>query len=110
MIFKEFRHAVGRLPQTRFTQSLYISKLFHGTPDFLLTGQLPKSTIDLEGNNQLPVAMCNFRQNRRLGNQLFQYTFSRLVAGRRFAQLQLPVWVGSALFGLSPSHQGLKQK
>jgi len=110
MIFKELRHAVGSLPQTRFSQSLYISKLFHGTPDFLLTSQLPKSTIDLDGNNQLPVAICNFLHNKHLGNQLFQYTFFRLVAERRFAQLQLPVWVGSALFGLSPSHQGLKQK
>ena len=46
------------------------------------------------------VTMSDFGRNGRFGNQLFQRTFLRLVARRQGAILQLPLWAGTALFGV----------
>ena len=45
------------------------------------------------------VTMSDFGRNGRFGNQLSQRTYLRLVARRHGAILQLPLWVGTALFG-----------
>jgi hypothetical protein len=118
MTFKEFRHTVGRLLGIKKYlakidpgQRLDIGKLLYGKSDFVLTSQSPKGKIDVLGDKQPVVTMSNFGRNGRFGNQLFQYTFLRLVAERQSAQLQLPVWAGSAIFGLStPDHSKTKIK
>lgn len=46
------------------------------------------------------VTMTDFGRNGRFGNQLFQRTYLRLVARQQGAILQLPLWAGTALFGL----------
>lgn len=75
-------------------ETLDIGKLLHGSSD------LPRPA--LAPNDERPVVtMSNFGHNGRFGNQLFQYIFLSLVARRQSAQLQLPVWPGSALFGLN---------
>jgi hypothetical protein len=101
MTFKEFRYFVGRLLGIKKYltkiipgETLDIGKLLHGSLD------LPRPA--LAPNDERPVVtMSNFGHNGRFGNQLFQYTFLSLVAHRQSAQLQLPVWPGSALFGLN---------
>ena len=101
MTFKEFRYSIGRLLGIKKYltkiipgEMLDIGKLLHGSSD------LPRPA--LSPNDGRPVVtMSNFGHNGRIGNQLFQYTFLSLVARRQSAQLQLPVWSGSALFGLN---------
>jgi hypothetical protein len=101
MTFKEFRYSMGRflgikkyLTKIIPGEILDIGKLLHGSSDLPRPALLP--------NDERPVVtMSNFGHNGRFGNQLFQYTFLSLVARRQSAQLQLPVWPGSALFGLN---------
>ena len=75
-------------------ETLDIGKLLYGMPD----GPLAVKSFK---DKRPVVTMSNFGHNGRFGNQLFQYTFLSLVARRQSAQLQLPVWPGSALFGLN---------
>lgn len=45
------------------------------------------------------ITMSQFGKYGRFGNQLFEYAFLKVYASRHDAELQLPAWVGNALFG-----------
>ena len=104
MTFKELRYFVGRLLGIKKYltkiipgETLDIGKLLYGRPDGPMA-------VQLLNDKEPVVTMSNFGHNGRFGNQLFQYAFLSLVARRQSTPLQLPLWSGSALFRLTPSH------
>ncbi len=50
------------------------------------------------------LAMTDFGQNGRLGNQLFQYAFMRSQAERLGTNMYLPSWIGDQAFDLQDAH------
>ncbi len=53
-----------------------------------------------------PLVGCStLGRNGRLGNQLFQYAFARLMAEHHGAVLQTPPWIGRQIFGLQDQDQ-----
>ena len=106
MIILKIKYYFGRLfripkylpIQIKLGEELNLGKLLNDS------SVQPSIHLDDLGHAHRPVVtMSNFGLNGRFANQLFQYTFLRLVARRQSARLRLPVWAGSALFGLSYS-------
>jgi Glycosyl transferase family 11 len=107
MTLKEFRHQIGRLFRIRKyliltepREFLDIGKLLNTSSDSSCAPRLIETAEDFKNDKRPIVTMSQFGYNGRFGNQLFQYAFLSLVAHRQSAQLQLPVWAGSAIFGL----------
>ncbi len=50
------------------------------------------------------LAMTNFGQNGRFGNQLFQYAFIRSQAEKLGVKMYIPAWIGDQAFDLQDVH------